>query len=128
VGGGGCGGGTGRRPHAITGGGGRTSETGSDWSVRVWDLTTGTQTRELIRNTVIVKAVAVVELDGQPHAITGGDDRSVRVWDLTTGSCLATFHFPDDVAAVTASDDATVVGFGHEMAVLSLASLEGRFR
>ncbi|MCL7493772.1 WD40 repeat domain-containing protein [Streptomyces sp. MCA2] len=66
------------RPHAVTG--------GIDGSVRVWDLTTGTQTRELTGHTSEVNAVEVVELDGHPHAITVGDDGSVRVWDLTTGT------------------------------------------
>ncbi|MFE3249089.1 hypothetical protein [Streptomyces sp. NPDC059209] len=65
------------RPHAIT--------TGDDLSVRVWDLTTGDQTRQLNGHTGPVRSVAVTELDDRPHAITTGDDLSVRVWDLTTG-------------------------------------------
>ncbi|WP_190075719.1 WD40 repeat domain-containing protein [Streptomyces lanatus] len=71
------------RPHAVTSG-------NYDGSVRVWDLTTGAQTRTLtahIGHSVHVVPVAVVELDGRPHALTGGDDDgSVRVWDLTTGA------------------------------------------
>ncbi|WP_167519009.1 WD40 repeat domain-containing protein [Streptomyces chryseus] len=65
------------RPHAITG--------SPDGSVRVWDLTTGIQTRELTGHTGWVGGVAVAQLEGRPHAITGSTDRSVRVWDLTTG-------------------------------------------
>ncbi|MGE6747947.1 hypothetical protein ACQKHZ_18610, partial [Streptomyces niveus] len=65
------------RPHAVT--------AGDDWSVRVWDLATGEQTRHLIGHTSSVNTVAVTELEGRPHAVTAGDDRSVRVWDLATG-------------------------------------------
>ncbi|MEU6015007.1 hypothetical protein ABZ826_13440 [Streptomyces sp. NPDC047515] len=30
--------------------------------------------------------MAVTELHGRPHAITGSSDRTVRIWDLTTHS------------------------------------------
>ncbi|MFE4534704.1 hypothetical protein ACFRKB_06430 [Streptomyces scopuliridis] len=65
------------RPHAIT-------VDSAGW-VRVWDLTTGIQTRQLTDDTGRVNSVAVAELEGRPHAITAGDDGWVRVWDLTTG-------------------------------------------
>ncbi|WP_370682776.1 WD40 repeat domain-containing protein, partial [Streptomyces lydicamycinicus] len=107
------------RPHAITG--------GDDGSVRVWDLTTGTQPRAFAAHVGGVRAVGVVELDGRPHAITGGNDGSVRVWDLTTGTCRTTFYCPARVSALTVTADAMViVGFGHEVAALSLAPLKGR--
>ncbi|GAO09836.1 hypothetical protein TPA0598_06_00010, partial [Streptomyces lydicamycinicus] len=60
----------------------------TDWQVR-W--ATGSQVSTALVRTLTghsdgVRAVGVVELDGRPHAITGGDDRTVRVWDLTTGT------------------------------------------
>ncbi|WP_430378189.1 AAA family ATPase [Streptomyces sp. B1-3] len=107
------------RPHVVT---------GSYGSVRVWDLTTGTQILTQAGHAGAVDAVAVTVLEGRPHAVTGGD-KSVRVWDLTTGICLTAFHFPDAVHAVTLTADSTVVvGFGHEVAALSLESLVRRLR
>jgi WD40 repeat protein len=32
-----------------------------------------------------VTAVATVDIDGRPHAVTGSEDETVRIWDLTTG-------------------------------------------
>ncbi|MFE1840625.1 AAA family ATPase [Streptomyces sviceus] len=109
------------RPHAIT---------DSNGSVRVWDLTTGTQVRELPGYPGAVHAVAVTVLEGRPHAITSRDYFGlVRVWDLTTGTCLTAFHFPDVVQAMTLTADGTVVvGFGHEVATLSLEPLVRRLR
>ncbi|MGC5006404.1 WD40 repeat domain-containing protein [Streptomyces sp. DT203] len=89
------------RPHAITG--------GADRVVRVWDLTTGTQTRTLTGHTRGVNAVAVAELDGRPHAITGGHDGSVRVWDLTTGT-----------------QTRTLTGHTREVHAVAVAELDGR--
>ncbi|WP_404868388.1 AAA family ATPase [Kitasatospora griseola] len=111
------------RPHAIT--------TGSfDGPVRVWDLTTGAQVREFTGHTGGVDAVAVTVLEGRPHAITTGSfDGSVRLWDLTIGACSTAFHFPDAVEAVTLTPDGiVVVGFGHEVAALSLEPLIRRLR
>ncbi|MEE1804984.1 hypothetical protein PUR32_01005, partial [Streptomyces sp. BE133] len=64
-------------PHALT--------VGYGGSVRVWDLTTGEQTRHLTGHTGPARSVAVAELNGRPHALTGGPDGAVGVWDLTTG-------------------------------------------
>ncbi|MFE6156619.1 hypothetical protein [Streptomyces sp. NPDC057889] len=106
------------RPHAITG--------GRDQSVRVWDLTTATQTHHLTGHSNWVVALAVVNLEGRPYAITGSLDETVRVWDLLAASCLATFRFPGSVRAVAGTDDGTiVVGFDHDVAVLSLNILKG---
>ncbi|WP_189278591.1 WD40 repeat domain-containing protein, partial [Kitasatospora griseola] len=68
----------GDRPRAVTG--------GYDGSVRVWDVTAGTQVRELTGHTSGVMAVAVTLLGDRPHAVTGGGDGSVRVWDVTAGT------------------------------------------
>ncbi|MET8940470.1 WD40 repeat domain-containing protein, partial [Streptomyces rubiginosohelvolus] len=66
------------RPHVVTG--------GSDSTVRVWDLATGTQTLELTGHTDTVDSVAVAVLEGRPHVVAGGSDSTVRVWDLATGT------------------------------------------
>ncbi|WP_329038520.1 WD40 repeat domain-containing protein [Streptomyces sp. NBC_01725] len=68
----------GGRPHAVTG--------SNDGSVRLWDLTTGNQTRQLTRRSGAVVSVAVAKLEGKPHALIAGDGGSMRLWDLTTGN------------------------------------------
>ncbi|WP_329437918.1 caspase family protein [Streptomyces canus] len=68
-----------------------------------------------------VNAVAVTEIEGRPHAVTGGFDWPVRVWDLTTGTERATLRGHTRMVravvvaeiygrlyALTASDDRTV--------------------
>ncbi|MFI5751093.1 hypothetical protein ACIBBE_35485, partial [Streptomyces sp. NPDC051644] len=109
----------GGRSHAVT--------AGHDGSVRVWDLATGDQTRELTGHTDVVHSVAVAELGGRSHAVTAGHDGSVRVWDLATGACLTTYHFPAVTRAVTVTADGTVVlGVGQDVVALSLAPLARR--
>ncbi|WP_345602230.1 caspase family protein [Streptomyces chumphonensis] len=101
------------RPHAAT--------TSRDKTVRVWDLTTGTERTTLTGHTDGVNAVAVTNLDGRPHAVTTSNDGTVRVWDLITGTEHATLTGHTDgvnaVAvtnldgrphAVTTSNDGTV--------------------
>ncbi|MFI6006623.1 WD40 repeat domain-containing protein [Streptomyces sp. NPDC051366] len=100
------------RPVAVTGG---------HQSLRVWDLTTGQQIGEpLTRHAGWVATVAVV--DGCPVAVTGSDNATVRVWDLTAGQQMGEeLVFPERVNAVAvAPDGRLVVGFGREVAVLTL--------
>ncbi|MGW5386526.1 caspase family protein [Nocardia sp. NPDC003963] len=56
-----------------------------DTTVRVWDLTTGTEHSELTGHTTPVRAVACTYLHDRPIAVTGGSDGTVRVWDLASG-------------------------------------------
>ncbi|MFF9601724.1 WD40 repeat domain-containing protein, partial [Streptomyces sp. NPDC014684] len=105
------------RPCAVTG--------DSGGSVRLWDLTTGTQIRKIARYNRGVTAVAVTSLNGRPCAVTGDSGGSVRLWDLTTGAHQSTFGLPAPVGAVAvavaATPDVTLaVGFGHEVTVLTL--------
>ncbi|WP_327046014.1 hypothetical protein OG320_30800 [Microbispora sp. NBC_01189] len=60
---------------------------GTDGTVRVWDLTTGTQLgaqigRPLTGHTGRVTAVTATRLHGRPVAVTGSADGTVRIWDL----------------------------------------------
>ena len=59
---------------------------GSDGTVRVWDLATGTPVGDpFTGHSDPVNAVAAAELDGRPVVISGSSDGTVRVWDLATG-------------------------------------------
>ena len=60
---------------------------GSDGTVRVWDLATGTPVGgPFTGHPGSVNAVAAAELDGRPVVISGSSDETVRVWDLATGA------------------------------------------
>ena len=96
---------------AITGG--PTTMGGDESIVRVWDLTTRTQLRELTSHGDRVESVAI-SADGL-RAITGGQDGKMRVWDLTTGtqqpqsaSGASVVHSvastPDGCCAITGED------------------------
>jgi WD40 repeat protein len=60
---------------------------GTDGTVRVWDLASGTQRGQpLTGHNGWVAAVAFGELDGRSIALSGGRDGTVRVWDLPSGT------------------------------------------
>ncbi|WP_432040770.1 caspase family protein [Streptomyces chartreusis] len=101
------------RPHAIT--------AGDDRTVRVWDLTSGTERTTLTGHTAPVYDVAVTKIDNHPHAITTSNDRTVRVWDLTSGTerttltghtssvnAVAVTEIDNHPHAITTGDDGTV--------------------
>jgi WD40 repeat protein len=68
-----------------------------------------------------VNAVAVGDIGGRRLIVTGGDDHTVRFWDLATSEQVGRdLHFTWKVFGVAiASDEQIVVGFGHEVVVLS---------
>ncbi|MGW5223102.1 caspase family protein [Nocardia sp. NPDC004085] len=111
--------------------------TGSDdRTVRVWDLTTGTERAVLTGHTGSVFAATCTEIDGRPVAVTGSFDTTVRVCDLSTGTEHGVLTGHTDTVravactlldglpvAVTGSDDRTVrvwdLTTGIERAVLT---------
>ena len=73
------------RPHAVSGSHGG--------AVKLWDLTSLRQTGDTMmggdwqeddEDGPWVTDVATVEIDGRPHAVTGGTSEYLYVWDLTT--------------------------------------------
>ncbi|MGW1107542.1 WD40 repeat domain-containing protein [Streptomyces sp. NPDC002540] len=77
---------------------------GSDEVVRVRDLATGEQLRELPTNGRGGQALATAVLDGRPVVVTGWPE----VWDLTTGEQIHELKGPGDAVlslAVEALDD-----------------------
>ena len=119
---------------------------GSDRTVRVWDLATGSERAVLAGHTRPVWAVAITP-DGA-RAVSGDGDGTLRVWDLATGrqEAALTGHAgevfsvaltPDGTCAVSGSGDASVriwdLTTGAEMArwtadhpVIGCAVLSGR--
>ena len=95
------------------------------------DLATGAAVGDpLTGHTSPVTSVATtVTFDGRPVAITTSRDRTARVWDLATASCQTTLAFPDALNCVAIAANGTVVlGMGHEVIALALASSIWRLR
>ncbi|MEU6581548.1 hypothetical protein [Nocardia sp. NPDC046763] len=91
---------------------------GSDMSLRIWDLRTGERVGEQIDgNRGEVLGVAVAQLDSRPVAVSAGGDSIVRVWDLADGTLLSpqtpgyTFGMWT-VSATTVNRDQVVVSGG----------------
>jgi WD40 repeat protein/tRNA A-37 threonylcarbamoyl transferase component Bud32 len=96
----------------------------SDYTVRIWDLTTGEQLGgSLTGHTSHVTSVAVAERDGDPVAVSASDDETVRVWDLATGSQVGepltghTYRISSVVTARWRGDPIAVSGGSGEGAV-----------
>jgi WD40 repeat protein len=102
--------------HAITG--------STDNTLRLWDLTTGSEERRFEGHTQQVWCLALAP-DGK-HVASGGRDRSVRIWDIETGSTIKLLpEFDDPVRCLSYSPDgkSLVVGcFDGRLRSVDLAS------
>ena len=83
---------------AISADGTRAVSASADETVKVWDLSTGTNTATLDGHTGGVLGVAI-SADGT-RAVSASDDETVKVWDLATNGVLATFTCDAEVGSV----------------------------
>ena len=81
-----------------------------DYTVRVWDLSSGELLHTLKGHTNEVKSVGITP-DGR-LAISGSFDGSVRLWDLSSGELLHTLEGPSYVASVSITPDGCCVVSG----------------
>ncbi|MFF2149664.1 hypothetical protein ACFVWU_44715, partial [Kitasatospora sp. NPDC058190] len=94
----------------------------NDGTVRIWDLSTRRQIGDALQgHDGRTRAAAIGVMEGRPVAVTGRYEGAVRVWDVATGEQLGPeLVFPAGVTALAvAPGGRLVVGFGHEVAVLS---------
>ena len=81
---------------------------GSDRTLKVWDVESGRELRTLRGHASAVAGVAI-SADGQ-HAVSGSNDQTLKVWDLESGQCLATFTGESGMCRCAfASDGRTIV-------------------
>ncbi|EGD81111.1 WD-40 repeat protein [Salpingoeca rosetta] len=73
---------------------------GEDYSVRIWDVTTGQQLTKCDGHTDVVTSVAFGP-DGQ-HIVSGSRDNTVCIWDVTTGQQLTKCDGHTDVVTSVA--------------------------
>jgi WD40 repeat protein len=102
---------------AVLADGSRSLSGSYDWTLRLWDLTTGETLRTLVGHTAPVQAVAMLADDSR--ALSGSDDNTLRLWDLATGETLRTLEghtsgvhavvmLANDSRALSGSDDKTL--------------------
>jgi WD40 repeat protein len=79
---------------------------GSDETLRIWDVATGRTLATLQGHTASVKSLAVLP-DGR--VVSGSDDKTVRVWDVETGRALATVYGDAAFHSVACVDQRLIV-------------------
>jgi RepB DNA-primase from phage plasmid/WD domain, G-beta repeat len=84
---------------------GRFALSGSDKTLRLWDIATRQCLRIFEGHTDSVKSAAFSP-DGR-FALSGSSDKTLRLWDVTTGQCLRTFE--DGATPVAFSPDGRFV-------------------
>jgi len=83
---------------------GRLALSGSDKTVRLWEVATGRCLRTFQGHTGLVSSVSL-SADGR-LALSGSDDHTLRLWEVATGRCLRTFQeHAGDVWSVSFSAD-----------------------
>ena len=79
---------------------------GGDQTIRLWDMTAGTQVRQMTGHTGAVYQVGF-SADGK-QLISGGNDGTLRLWDVAAGTMLKSMsagETPASVFAVAFSPD-----------------------
>ncbi|MCP6760512.1 MAG: AAA-like domain-containing protein [Fischerella sp. CENA71] len=67
---------------------GKTIASGSDHTIKLWDINTGQVNKTLTGNESTLKSIAFSP-DGKIIA-AGGDDKTIKLWDVTTGKIIKT--------------------------------------
>jgi hypothetical protein len=102
---------------AVSKDGKRMVSAGSDNSIKVWDVNTGKQLRQLFGHTSNIFGLAISP-DGK-RAVSGSADQTCRMWDLDNGKEL--FQVPGHVnfiyAVAIAPDGKTAVSAGGDGAI-----------
>lgn len=80
---------------------------GDDWTVRLWDLTTGKQIQALSGHKATIEQ-AHFSRDGK-QVVTASWDRTARIWETATGKTLRVIYHQDVVSSAKFSPDGEYV-------------------
>ncbi|KAN0075094.1 hypothetical protein V8E54_007705 [Elaphomyces granulatus] len=93
-----------------------------DWTVRVWDITTGQADQTLTGHSAEVTSVAFSP-DGK-KVVSGSEDSTVRVWDIATGQADQTLTGHSDVVrSVAFSPDGKKVVSGSKDSTMRVCDI-----
>lgn len=83
---------------------------GVDASIRIWDVATGQEVRQLQGHTSYINAL-IVSPNGK-SLISGSADETIRIWDLETGNILRTLQDSSFINALDVSPDGRTIVSG----------------
>ena len=104
----------------------KISKKPTDFSVRIWDLSSGDCRHVLTEHTNYVKSVAFTP-NGK-KIISASDDKTLRIWDPETGECLqvisgSEFRFNDLAVSPCGNYAVTACGLGGKGNILQIWDL-----
>ena len=93
-----------------------------DNTLKLWDLTIGTELKTLTGHTDYINAIAIT-LDAQ-RAISASYDNTLKVWDLESGKAIATFIGDGALFCCTVAPDGVTIVAGEASGRLHFLLLE----
>lgn len=85
----------------------------TDWTIKLWELSTGEVLRTLQGHTHAVMSVAFSPQPNHRVIASGSFDRTVRLWNLNNGECFRVFQgHTQPVFSVTFSPDGKTIASG----------------
>lgn len=98
---------------------------GQSCCVQMWRADDGNCVRTFTGFRAAVTALALGTWQDRPILLAGSDDCTVLAWDLHNGRLIAEIAFPSKIGCISMTAEGLIaVGFGHDVAVVQLASLE----
>ena len=97
--------------------------TGSENTINVWDVDSGTRTKKLKDHSGVIHALALTP--NEALFASGSSDKTVKLFDATLYACIGTFKCPSSVRTlVFANNDTLIVGVSKgEMLAIDIKTL-----
>ena len=95
----------------------------ANYTLKVWNLETGSEQFTLIGHNSWVKAFAITPNGKQ--VISGSDDHTLKVWNLATGEEIATFTGESPLNCCVVAPDGVTIVAGDNLGMVHFLRLEG---